>query len=132
FLLVPLLQSVPLPMALRGLLDPNGNGLLSSDLTEVRFWPLSLDPSPTREHVGRAAAALVTFIVACHLASGKTRRQVLPRLVALPGIAAVIIGSGHKMLSIFEVYGVFKTNSRSLLTGPFVNANHTAEFLELA
>ena len=48
-LLVPLLQSLPLPLALRGLLDPNGNALLlDSDLATVKLWPLSLDPALTR------------------------------------------------------------------------------------
>jgi tetratricopeptide (TPR) repeat protein len=132
-LMIPVLQSLPLPLALRGLLDPNGNSLLAeNDLTSARFWPLSLDPPLTRQHIGTAAAALAMFLVAFHLSSGKTLRHFLPRLVALTGVAAVAIGLGHRIFSVTEVYGLFRTNSRSLLMGPFVNSNHTAEFLELA
>jgi O-antigen ligase/tetratricopeptide (TPR) repeat protein len=132
-LAIPLLQALPLPMALRGLLDPNGNALLAdNDLTTLHFWPLSLDPVVTREYVGKAAAAVALFMIAYHLASGQTRRHVIPRIVGLTGVAAVFIGLGHHILGFTEIYGLFASNPRSLLTGPFVNANHTAEFLELA
>jgi tetratricopeptide (TPR) repeat protein len=132
-LAIPLLQSLPLPMALRGLLDPNGNGLLAdNDLATPRFWPLSLDPVVTREYIGKAAAAVALFMIAYHLASGQTRRHIIPRLVGLTGVAAVFIGLGHRILGFTEIYGLCDNNTRSLLTGPFVNANHTAEFLELA
>ena len=130
---IPVLQSIPLPLALRGRLDPNGNAILfDNGPTLAGFWPLSLDPVPTREHIGRAAAALAIFLVAYHLASGKTRRHVLPRLVALSGIVAVVVGLGHHLFGVSEIYGSFSVNKRSLVTGPFVNSNHTAEFLELA
>jgi tetratricopeptide (TPR) repeat protein len=129
---IPVLQSIPLPVGFRGLLDPNGNSLLlDNDLAPTSFWPLSLDPVLTREHIGRAAAALAIFLAAYHLASGKTRRHVLPRLVALSGVVAVIIGLGHHLFGITDIYGSFATTKRSLVTGPFVNSNHTAEFLEL-
>jgi tetratricopeptide (TPR) repeat protein len=133
-LAIPLVQSLPLSVGLRGFLDPNGNSLLAeNDLSSPRFWPLSLDPPMTREHIGTAAAALAAFLVAFHLASGKSMRHLLPRLVALVGVAAVAIGLGHRLFSVTEVYGLFKTgNNQSLLTGPFVNRNHTAELLELA
>jgi tetratricopeptide (TPR) repeat protein len=131
--LIPLVQSLPLPFALRGVLDPNGNALLrESEFVSSGFWPLSLDPSVTRAYVGKGAAALAIYLVAFHLASGKRLKYFFPILVAAAGLAAVAIGLGHKILSVPAVYGLFKTNGRSLLTGPFVNANHTAELLELA
>ena len=133
FLLVVIVQSLPLPLFVRGLLDPKGNALLfENDLASVRFWPLSLDPEVTRKHVGTAAAALAVFLVAYHLASGRTRRHVLTSVVGLSGVAAVFIGLGHRLFNIPEIYGLVTTPNRSLLAGPFVNSNHTAEFLELA
>jgi O-antigen ligase/tetratricopeptide (TPR) repeat protein len=131
--LIPLLQSLPLPLALRGLVDPNGNALLvDNDITTIHAWPLSLDPPLTRECVGKAAAAVAIFMMAYHWASGQTKRHLVARLVAATGIAAVTIGLGHQILGFTEVYGVSPTQLRSLLRGPFVNPNHTAEFLELA
>ena len=132
-LAVPALQSLPLPLALRGLLDPNGNALLlDNGLLSVSHWPLSLDPPITRERIGEAAAAVAMFLVTYHLASGKSRRHLIIRLVALTGVAAVAVGLGHRVFGIEDIYGLVKTTARSLLTGPFVNRNHTAEFLELA
>jgi O-antigen ligase len=131
-LVIPLLQSIPLPMALRGLFDPAGNALLvENDITTLHAWPLSLDPPLTRENIGRAAAALAIFMIAYHWAAGQTKRHLVIRLVAGTGVAAAVIGLGHRALGFGQIYGLFTANPRSLLAGPFVNANHTAEFLEL-
>jgi tetratricopeptide (TPR) repeat protein len=132
-LAIPLLQSVPLPMGVRGALDGDGNAILSdNDLVDPRAWPLSLDPPLTREYAGKAAAAVAIFLIAYHLASGQTKRHLMARTIGLSGVAVVVIGLGHKILGFSEIYGLFVTQPRSLLAGPFVNANHTAEFLELA
>jgi tetratricopeptide (TPR) repeat protein/O-antigen ligase len=133
-LVIPIIQSLPLPMTVRGLVDPRGNVLLTdNDIVTPHAWPLSLDPPLTREAIGKAAAALAMFVIAYHLASGQSRRHLVARLVGATGIAAVFIGLGHKFLGFTEIYGLFVSSPpRSLLAGPFVNANHTAEFLELA
>ncbi len=133
FLAVPLIQSVPLPMALRHLFDPVGTDLLRDNrVVPAMSWPLSLDPPSTRIYVGRAAAALMAFLIAYHLASGQSRRHLTARAIGLAGIAAVAIGLGHHILGITKIYGAFEAPQRSLLAGPFVNPNHTAEFLELS
>ncbi len=132
FVAVPLIQSVPLPIGLRHALDTRGTELLQEHaISAGRAWPLSLDPSSTRAEVGTAALALIAFIIAYHAASGQ-RRHLLIRVVAAAGIASVFIGLGHRVLGVGKVYGLLTTSARSLLVGPFVNPNHTAEFLELA
>lgn len=133
FLAVPLIQSVPLPMAVRHLFDPVGTDLLRDNrVVPTLAWPLSLDPPSTRIHVGRAAAALMAFMIAYHLASGQSRRHVIARAIGLAGVAAVAIGLGHRIFGFTKVYGLFVASLRLLLAGPFVNPNHTAEFLELS
>jgi tetratricopeptide (TPR) repeat protein len=133
FLLIPALQSIPLPMLLRKLLDPVGTALLRDNaLVTPAVWPLSLDPSATRAHIGKAAAALAVFLVAYHLASGQTRRHLVMRGIGVAGIAAIVIGIGHRILGTAKIYGTLESTHRTLLTGPFVNANHTAELLEIA
>jgi hypothetical protein len=82
--------------------------------------------------VGRAALGLVAFLVAYHLASGQRRRHLLTRAIGIAGIVGVVIGLGHRMFSVTQLYGALTPAHRSLLVGPFVNSNHTAEFLELA
>jgi tetratricopeptide (TPR) repeat protein len=130
--LIPALQSLPLPLALRGLLDPAGNAFLTDNvLAPHSAWPLSLDPTMTREFLGKAAAALAVFLCAFHLASGQTRRHVIARAIGGAGIAAVAIGLGHRLFGVSSIYGHFTTVARSLLVGPFVNPNHNAEFLEI-
>jgi tetratricopeptide (TPR) repeat protein len=133
FVVVPFLQSIPLPLALRGWLDSAGNAFLTDDPSVThRWWPLSLDPTVTRGYVGRAAAAVAVFLCAYHMASGQSRRHVLPRVIAISGIVAVVVGLGHRMFGFASIYGTFATAQRSLLVGPFVNPNHNAEFLEIA
>ena len=133
FLVVPLVQSIPIPLAVRSLFDRNGTSLLlDAQNVPPHLWPLSLDPANTRVDVGRAALALVAFLVSYHVASGQSRRQHITRAIAIAGVAAVAIGLGHRVLGVSKLYGAFNASPRSLLIGPFVNANHTAEFLELA
>jgi len=133
FVLLPLLQSVPLPVGVRRVLDPAGTRLLVEDALEPpAAWPMSLDPPLTRAHIGTAAAVLVAFVMAFHLASGQKRRHLLLRTIGLTGIAAVVIGVSHRIARATEIYGVLKPSGHSLLMGPFVNPNHNAEFLELA
>jgi tetratricopeptide (TPR) repeat protein len=131
FALVPLVQSIPLPLSLRALVDSAGTALLrENDVGSA--WPLSLDPPGTRVYVGRAAVALVVFLVAYHITSGQTRRHLVPRVVAIAGLIAVVIGIGHRTFGLTKLYGVFSPPGRALITGPFVNANHTATLLELS
>jgi len=127
----PLLQAVPLPASVRKALDPQGSALLADVAPGSASSPLSLDPPSTRADIGKAALAIVFFIVAYHLASGQRHRHLLTRIVGLVAIAAVVIGIAHKLVGVSKIYGLVGSTHRTLLIGPFVNANHTAELLEL-
>jgi tetratricopeptide (TPR) repeat protein len=131
-LLIPVLQSVPLPAGLAKRLDPAGDALLAdSPVAAARVRPLSLDPPETRAIIARAGAALAVFLTAFQLASGRSRRRhFVLRVVGASCVAAMVIGLGHRMLGEPKIFGQF-SESRGLLNGPFINANHMAEFLEL-
>jgi len=130
FLVVAAVQIVPLPAGLRALLDPKGSALLAlADLHGAQ--PLSLDPPETYGEFATAAAALCVTLAALVLASGRRLRSIIPGLVASAGLAAMAIGLGHRAAAESMIYGHF-SSSGGLLVGPFVNPNHTAEFLELA
>lgn len=130
FLVVAAAQIVPLPAGLRALLDPKGSALLAlADLHGAQ--PLSLDPPATYAELAKAAAALCVALAALVLASGRRLRFVAPGLVASAGLAAMAIGLGHRAVAEGLIFGQFAT-SGGLLVGPFINPNHTAEFLELA
>ena len=118
----------------RRVFDRDGTALLRDNQPVADLaWPLSLDPPDTRVDVGRAGLALVAFIVAYHLASGKAAATGRLARSAPSGVAAVAIGLGHRILGVGKLYGAF-TPSRygRCWSGPFVNPNHTAELLELA
>jgi len=133
FVALPLLQSIPLPLGLRRLFDPAGTSVLADHaLVAPTAWPMSLDPPATRAHIGIAAAALVAFVIAFHLASGQSRRYLLLRVLGLTGVAAVVVGIVHRIARATQIYGSLTPGGHSLLMGPFVNPNHVAEFLELA
>ena len=51
--------------------------------------------------------------------------------MGLVATAAVVIGITHKLVGVSKIYGLVASTHRTLLIGPFVNANHTAELLEL-
>src|SRR5689334_12647661 len=57
FVLIPALQSVPLPAALRTRIDPEGSALLENGPGDSARRPLSLDAISTRIELGKAAAA---------------------------------------------------------------------------
>jgi tetratricopeptide (TPR) repeat protein len=131
-LLIPVLQSIPIPLGVRAHVDPRGTDLLrENDFIAGRAWPLSLDPASTRANIGRAAAALAVFLGAFHLAARRQRRRLILLTIAGSGVAAVVIGLGHRIFGFTSLYGVVAAPGRTLLTGPFVNSNHTSEFLEL-
>ena len=129
-LLIPLAQVIPLAPSVRKVFDPDGSALLSDLISAGSAFPLSLDPVVTRSYIGKAAAALAFFIVAYHLGSGQNR-YLVPRAVGAAAIAAVTIGISHKVMGVSKIYGLLTSTHRTLLVGPFVNANHTAELLEL-
>jgi tetratricopeptide (TPR) repeat protein/O-antigen ligase len=130
FLIVAAVQIIPLPAGLRSLLDPKGSALLTlAGLQGAQ--PLSLDPPETYGEFAKAAAALCVALAALVLSSGRRLRAIAPGLVASAGLAAVAIGLGHRAASESAIFGHFST-SGGLLVGPFVNPNHTAEFLEIS
>ncbi len=129
FLLIAALQIAPIPWGLRARIDPAGSDLLA--LVPLHGpQPLSLDPPATYLEFAKAAAALCVGLAALVLSAGRRFRFVSIGLVACGGVAALLVGLGHRAISEDKIYGMFST-SRGLPVGPFINPNHSAEFLEL-
>lgn len=130
FLLIAALQIIPIPWSVRTPLDPAGSELLA--LAQLRgAQPMSLDPPETYRELAKAAVALAVGLAALVLAAGRRARFVTVGLVACGGLAALVVGLAHRALSEDKLYGFFVAG-RGLPVGPFINANHMAEFLELA
>ncbi len=129
---IPLLQVLPLPLKLRNLIDSAGADLLEgSPLAGARWLALTLDPANTLEEIGRAGAALAIFLVAFHVASGRYPRLLVPKVLALSGTVGLVLGLGHRMLGETRIFGLSES-AGGIPVGPFVNANHNGEFIELA
>ncbi len=135
FVLVPLLQSIPLPFGLRGRCSIGTGRRCSATTSSTPTVGLAAQPR-SAEHAGRRRP-------------GRARPGRLPDRLS-PGVGPEPAAPGdprdrrrrrrrrghrartsHPRAS-SELYGFLTPSHRSLLIGPFVNSNHTAEFLELA
>ena len=130
-----LLQLVPLPPWLLGLLSPRAAEVRDFALVPLgldRWRPVSLDPPATwrelAKHLGYAAALVSAAEVA---RSRRARGRVLGAL-ALTGALVAAIGLGHKVANAQSVFGLYAFHSAEppILT-PFGNPNHLAAFLTL-
>lgn len=129
--LLPMLQVVPFPSSWRGAIDPAGATLLSNGPAGLpRWWPLSLDPSSTLVEVGAAAATLMVFLLALHVAAGRRHRTLVLSAIAFAGVFGVVSGIAHRLFGIDRLYGLFDVVG-AVIPGPFINPNHAAEFYEL-
>ena len=130
FLLVAAVQVIPIPWGLRARLDPAGSELLRlAGLSGPQ--PFSLDPPVTYLRFAEAAATLIVGTAALVLTASRRLRFAATGLVAASGVIALMVGLGHRAAFEDKIYGMFHYG-RGLLVGPFINPNHTAEFLELA
>jgi tetratricopeptide (TPR) repeat protein len=132
FVLISALQLVPLPASLRNAIDPAGGDLLANALDPTGAHPLSLDLPSTWRELGKAAATLAAFLFAYHWGSGRRAPRRMIYVVAGSGIVALALGLGQAAMGEHLIFGHFRTGATLLVVGPFVNRNHTAEFLELA
>jgi len=132
FVLICALQLVPLPASLRNAIDPAGGDLLANASAPTGAHPLSLDLPSTWRELGKAAAALAAFLFAYHWGSGRRAPRRMIYVVAGSGIFALLLGLGQAAIGEHQIFGHFGTGAALLVVGPFVNRNHTAEFLELA
>lgn len=130
FLVISVAQMVPLPASFRAALDPKGSALLSLAGLDGR-QPLSLDPPQTWREFAKASVGLSVALAGFLLANGRRMRFAVPGLIGGTGLAVLVVGIGHRILDEDKIFGLFKTGG-GLLVGPFVNPNHTAEFLEIA
>jgi len=130
FVAIAAVQSLPLPSGMRARLDPAGSALLALAQPKA-VAALSLDPPATHVELAKAGAVACVAFAALVLSAGRRLRLAVLFLVAAAGVAVLIVGLGHRVISESQVYGL-TGHGGGLLVGPFVNRNHEAELLELA
>lgn len=132
-LAVQLLQLVPLPMGLLGVLDPTTAALVQDSWVAAgrtpAAHPLSLAPGET----AFASAQLALFVLALALARREAthdRADLLVQgvVIAAAGVVAVVLL--HAATGLDAIYGVVPARGQgiSVVIGPFVSSNHLAVF----
>jgi tetratricopeptide (TPR) repeat protein len=129
-----LLQLVPLPASLVGLLSPHARELRVDAGAASAFLPLTLDVPATVLALCRAFAALGLLLLAAGLANGQRRaRRFLVALAALGG-AMTVLTVVQKLVGAEAILGLYHLRSapEAGFTGTFVDPNHAASLFALS
>ncbi len=121
------LQLLPLPVAIRGLLQPGFTEVMAAG-----WAPLSLAPWGT---VWSASAAIIALVLALTAARMATTRSGLPALlviIAATGVVAAILGLLAEGADPKQVLGLRDNVQGGGPYGSFVNHNHFAQAMELS
>lgn len=130
-----LLQLVPLPQAVAGLLNPGlaevcsyvcqGTGLWG----EGAFHPLSLDPPGTSHELVMFLAYALGFLVVVNYFNARHRARRLMKMVAWSGFLVALIGFFSKLFVAQAIFGIHPVRPGTFFFSTFVNPNHLAGFL---
>jgi tetratricopeptide (TPR) repeat protein len=130
------LQLVPLPPGLLGLLSPPLGELRTYALVPLGLdhWrPLSHDPAATARALAGSLAAAAALIASAGLCRSRTRRRQLAAGIGLTGLAVALIGFGHALADASTLFGLHRFQNTLLpFITPFGNPNHLAAFSTLA
>ncbi len=135
------LQLVPLPQELvKWLAEPIHRlwhlDFLPPDIARPRaLLPLSLYPFATANTWILFLCYLLAFCLAAALAAPRgqaLRPGALVWLIILTGFMVAAVGIAQKGLEAKAIYGFFSPRHSKFFTGPYVNYNHFAGYLELA
>ena len=131
WLLLLLLQCVPLPPELVRLLSPRSAELHAAAGAGDRFITLSLDPHASFVFWLKSCAYAAAFALVLLLVSGRRRLAWLCGAIVATGVAQAFYGSLLHLARIdFDVLGMPIANSAQA-SGSYVNRNHLAGLLEM-
>jgi putative inorganic carbon (HCO3(-)) transporter len=134
WLLYLLLQWLPMPAALVGLLSPQAAALHAGAdyLRPGRFVTLSIDPHASFAFWLKHCAYALTFALTLLLVHGRTRLALLCGAIVASGLLQAFYGSFLHLAKIdFDVLGMPIPHS-SQASGSYVNRNHLAGLLEMS
>lgn len=134
--LLGVLQALPWPPALVGLLSPRHGELWrrAADLVApAAGWPrLSVAPADSHR-VALVCAGLAALLLAAALAGRRRRhRRWLAAAVVGAALFQVLYGARHLLAGSQQIWGVAVPGVGDRLRGTFVNPNHLAYLLEIA
>ncbi len=121
-----LLQLVPLPAALRRVLEPG-----FSDVFAAGWAPLSLAPWATLHAAASAAIVVGIALTAARIAVTRSGLPVLLALLAATGVLVAVLGLAGEAGAPEKVLLIRDNTGGGGPYGPFVNENHFAQAMEL-
>ncbi len=131
-----LMVLLPLPAALRALLDARGAdlkewvaGALPAAAQQLVLPVLAVDPPEAALAMLRVVAAACVFVVIADRARRRQPREKLHRLFLVGGVLVLAIALFHRLANLHAIYGVVPVRVGGPLYGPLVNPNHLARVL---
>jgi O-antigen ligase/tetratricopeptide (TPR) repeat protein len=132
-----LLQLLPFPSAVMGLLDPTAHELITDGVRlaggdEPALMPLSVDPPGTLFELVKLFSYLALAYVALRMAASERGRiRIFTAVAAVVGVAAGI-GLINKLLEANTLYGLYRPRyAAAEFLGPLLNRNHFASLLAI-
>ena len=128
---VPLIQLVPMPADVVGLLSPEAAALKNIAAGASGFINLSLNPYATINEAARLAVYLMLFLVALlAMKPGEGTEQAVRALVVF-GFALAVFALIQKATGTNAIYWFRVPAHSDYHVGPFVSRNHYAGFIEM-
>jgi len=139
FLLIPLLQLIPLPVSVVKIISPNTAALraeLLGDLPNadalLTTMPLSLYPYATSHDLRLVLAVTAVFVVVLNIFRRPDQIKRLLLAIALIGGTIALITLGQNLFGNGKIYFIFPIWHGGGYSGPFVNHSNYGQFMNLS
>lgn len=139
FLVLGLLQLIPLPASMLHALSPESQaiwkaaahvGSLAGSPARSMF-PISVDPAATMAELFRLAALLATFCISALMIRSQERRMALASILCATAMFETMYGLHEAALQRYAIWGWVNHLIFNRVTGTFVNPNHFAHYLAI-
>ena len=139
FLLVPLLQLIPLPQATLTALSPESHAIWTRASRLASFvyaqsnllYPITVDPRATALELFRLGAIYAAFLAAAFLVRSGQRRIALASVLCVAALFETFYGVREAALQRYAIWGWVNRLVFDRVTGTFVNPNHFAHYLAI-
>lgn len=139
FLLIAILQLVPLPAALVKIISPNTAYLkteLLGDLpdadTVLRSMTLSFYPNATKHDLRLVLAVAGVFVVVLNVFRRTDQIKNLLRSIAVIGGIIAVVALGQNLFGNGKIFWFISSEHCKGYSGPFVNYNNYGQFMNLS
>lgn len=139
FLLIAILQLIPLPASLVGVISPNTAALkteLLSDLpsseTALKSMTLSFYASATKHDLRLVLAVAAVFVVVLNVFRRPEQIKRLLRTIALIGGIIALIALAQNVFGNGKIYWCVSTPNSKGYSGPFINHSNYGQFINLS